>query len=95
MQQPCLYWDELPSTLPFQVEYILRLDTQPGAERLMAMDLTRLLRLYQHRKRNGTLPPRWQPPPRQQAKSETKTKIGHRESQRAVIERSRAVHPED
>lgn len=81
--------------LPFRAEYILRLDEQPGAERLMRTDLTRLLKLYQWRKAKGTLPPQWSPPPPPKPAAKPEILIGHRESPADIVERTRAVHPQD
>lgn len=90
-----IFWDELPREGVRNLEYVLRLDEQPDAERLLATPVDLLHRLYLHRKANGTLPPRWESPKKQTTAKPAEILLGHRESPRDVVERSRQVHPED
>ena len=61
-EQPSLYWEELPRTPIRRMTYVLRLDEQPNGERMVRTPLADLFSVYQHLKRRGKLPPRWEPP---------------------------------
>jgi hypothetical protein len=75
---PALYWDELPRAGVRNLDYIVRLDQLPNGPQLVAQSLAQLFAVYQHLKRRGKLPPRWEPPPRPKARPATR-KPGHRE----------------
>lgn len=90
---PMLFWDELPRTLPRGLEYVVRLDLLPDGERLTRTPLRQLYGTYRALRRKGTLPPRWEPPPRPPA-AQAQLKLGHRESQAEVVQRTRQINPE-
>jgi len=68
---PAIYWDELPKAPIRRMTYVVRLDTFPNAEKLLAASLAQLFEVYQQLKRRGKLPPRWEPPkPKKEAAPE-------------------------
>lgn len=89
---PEIYWDELPREPLRALVYIVRLDQLPNAEALLRAPLWQLFGVYQRLKAAGTLPPRWEPPPRKKG-DPAKTLVGHRESPRDVVQRTRQVNP--
>lgn len=91
---PAIYWDELPREPVRFLVYIVRLDQLPGGEALLRAPLPQLWRYYQILKAVGKLPPRWEPPPRPKGKP-AKLLVGHRESPRDVVQRTRQVDPDD
>jgi hypothetical protein len=58
---PAIYWDELPRTPIRNLEYVIRLDELPNADKLLAASLNALFAVYLALKRRGNLPPRWEP----------------------------------
>lgn len=89
LEMATLYWDEPPRSPIHNLVYIVRLDTLPNGHALVDAGLTKLFSVYQRLKASGKLPPRWEPPKRPPA-DKARVLVGHRESPRAVIERSRA-----
>lgn len=89
-----IYWDYMPRESVRFLVYVVRLDQLPGGEALLRAPLDQLFRYYQILKACGKLPPRWQPPPRPQA-APAKPLIGHRESPRDVVQRTRLIDPDD
>ena len=87
---PTIYWDELPRAPIRNLEYVLRLDLLPNADKLIAASLKELFAVYLALKRRGKLPPRYEPPRRPPAEK-PEILMGHRESQREVIERARHI----
>lgn len=61
-ETPAIYWDELPRSPLRNLVYVQRLDLFPNAAELVASPLADLFAVYQHLKRRGKLPPRWEPP---------------------------------
>ena len=63
--QAAIYWDELPGAPVYELEYAVRLDTL-SEDNLLRLDvpIARLLSIYATLKAAGTLPPRWEPPPK-------------------------------
>lgn len=57
---PMLFWDWLPRQMPRGVEYVVRLDTLPHADRLTQAPLAELFSTYRELKRQNRLPPRWE-----------------------------------
>jgi hypothetical protein len=91
---PCVYWDELPRAPIRNLEYVLRLDVLPNADRLVAASLKDLFAVYLVLKRRGKLPPRYEPP-RKPPAEKPEILVGHRESQRGVIDRARHIPDTD
>jgi hypothetical protein len=54
---PAVYWDELPRGTIRNRIYVLRLDTLPNAEEILAKPVTELYAMYQRLARRGKLPP--------------------------------------
>lgn len=59
---PAIYWDQLPRSPLRSLVYIVRLDQLPGATSLTGQPTTWLYRLFCQLRRQGKLPPRWEPP---------------------------------
>lgn len=78
LERPAIYWDELPREPLRNLVYVVRLDQLPGAASLTGQPTTWLYRVFCHLRRQGTLPPRYEPPPRPKAEKPV-PKPGHRE----------------
>lgn len=89
-EQPAIYWDALPAAPLRHLVYIVRLDEQPNGADLCAASLDQLFTVFKMLRARGKLPPRWEPPKQQKAGATT-TKVGHRESQADVIQRTRHI----
>ena len=64
-QHAAIYWDELPRAPVYELEYVTRLDTLPEDSLLrLEVPLARIMGIYATLKAAGTLPPRWEPPPK-------------------------------
>jgi hypothetical protein len=61
-EMPAIYWDELPQAPIRNLVYVQRLDLFPNSADLVRAPLAKLFAVYQHLKRRGKLPPRWEPP---------------------------------
>jgi hypothetical protein len=91
---PEIYWDYLPRTPLRSLIYIVRLDQLPGADTLTRTPLQQLYTIYQRLKALGKLPPRWEPPAPKKG-DPAKPLVGHRESPRDIVQRTRHIDPDD
>jgi hypothetical protein len=57
--EPAIYWDDLPRQPLRNLEYVVRLDTLSPV--LATMPLADLFAVYLRLKKQGKLPPRWDP----------------------------------
>lgn len=65
--QPAIYWDELPRTPIRNLDYVVRLDQLPNADKLVNAPLVELFAAYLSLRAKNALPPRWEPPQQRKA----------------------------
>ena len=57
---PAIFWDELPREPIPNLVYVTRLDQLSNGAELLSEPLSQLFAVYQHLRKRGKLPPRWE-----------------------------------